>query len=160
MAIEHADLTGSQLHEPKGADTASDGDVYVADGAGSGDWINLLDEGVQNLNLYTLEQRFDDLATASSIYFRVPYKSSLLAMNAILYGAVDADTTLTITIGGVLFGEDLEIVAAGTGAGQIRTLTTTIVNSIPAGTLVQITSDGAATASVRAEIQLEFEAIE
>lgn len=36
--ISHKNLTGNQLHEPKGADTASDGDVYVSDGAGSGTW--------------------------------------------------------------------------------------------------------------------------
>lgn len=36
--VSHASLTGSNLHEPKGADTAALGTVYVADGAGSGSW--------------------------------------------------------------------------------------------------------------------------
>ena len=36
--VAHSTLTGSELHEPKGADTASLGTVYVADGAGSGSW--------------------------------------------------------------------------------------------------------------------------
>jgi hypothetical protein len=36
--ISHSVLTGSQLHEPKGADTAVNGTVYVANGAGSGTW--------------------------------------------------------------------------------------------------------------------------
>lgn len=36
--VNHKNLTGANLHEPKGADTASDGDVYVSDGAGSGSW--------------------------------------------------------------------------------------------------------------------------
>lgn len=36
--VSHASLTGAQLHEPKGADTASLGQVYIADGAGSGSW--------------------------------------------------------------------------------------------------------------------------
>ena len=34
----HKDLTGADLHEPKGADTALAGQVYVSDGAGSGAW--------------------------------------------------------------------------------------------------------------------------
>lgn len=34
----HKNLTGSDLHEPKGADTALVGTVYVSDGAGSGSW--------------------------------------------------------------------------------------------------------------------------
>lgn len=37
---EHNALTGSQLHEPKGADSAASGTVYVSDGAGSGTWTN------------------------------------------------------------------------------------------------------------------------
>jgi len=36
--ISHKNLTGDQLHEPKGADTATVGTSYVADGAGSGTW--------------------------------------------------------------------------------------------------------------------------
>lgn len=35
---EHKDLTGADLHEPKGVDSASAGQVYVADGLGSGVW--------------------------------------------------------------------------------------------------------------------------
>lgn len=34
----HKNLTGSDLHEPKGAASALSGQVYVADGAGSGAW--------------------------------------------------------------------------------------------------------------------------
>lgn len=39
--VAHSTLTGSELHEPKGADTASLGTVYVADGAGSGSWASI-----------------------------------------------------------------------------------------------------------------------
>ena len=35
---EHSTLTGSSLHEPKGVATANDGQIYVANGAGSGAW--------------------------------------------------------------------------------------------------------------------------
>jgi hypothetical protein len=38
MALEHANLTGSQLHEPKGISAASAGKVYISNGAGSGVW--------------------------------------------------------------------------------------------------------------------------
>ena len=37
--VNHNTLTDPYLHEPKGASTASAGQIYVADGAGSGDWI-------------------------------------------------------------------------------------------------------------------------
>lgn len=39
--VSHASLTGSQLHEPKGADVASLGTVYVSNGAGSGSWASV-----------------------------------------------------------------------------------------------------------------------
>lgn len=35
---EHKDLTGTDLHEPKGAATATHGQLYFADGLGSGTW--------------------------------------------------------------------------------------------------------------------------
>lgn len=35
----HKNLTGADLHEPKGADTALSNQVYVSDGAGSGSWV-------------------------------------------------------------------------------------------------------------------------
>lgn len=38
MTVNHASLTDPELHEPKGASTASSGQVYAANGAGSGAW--------------------------------------------------------------------------------------------------------------------------
>jgi len=45
MAIQHADITDPDIHEPKGVATASLGQIYIADGAGSGTWINPLPRG-------------------------------------------------------------------------------------------------------------------
>lgn len=36
--VAHSTLTGSNLHEPKGVASATAGQVYIADGAGSGAW--------------------------------------------------------------------------------------------------------------------------
>ena len=36
--INHSALTGAELHEPKGADTAQNRQIYLSDGAGSGNW--------------------------------------------------------------------------------------------------------------------------
>lgn len=38
--IAHASLTGSDLHEPKGVSGATSGQVYIADGSGSGAWTD------------------------------------------------------------------------------------------------------------------------
>ena len=36
--VSHSGLTGNQVHEPKGIETATLGQWYVTDGAGSGSW--------------------------------------------------------------------------------------------------------------------------
>lgn len=41
MALEHATLTGSQLHEPKGIAAAAANRAYISDGAGSGTWTTI-----------------------------------------------------------------------------------------------------------------------
>ena len=41
MSVQHKDLTDPVLHEPKGASIATDGQVYIADGTGSGVWTTL-----------------------------------------------------------------------------------------------------------------------
>lgn len=39
MTIQHKNITEADLHEPKGVSLATADTLYVADGAGSGDWI-------------------------------------------------------------------------------------------------------------------------
>jgi len=41
MTIEHKDIPEIDLHEPKAVSTATSGDVYQADGVGSGSWSGL-----------------------------------------------------------------------------------------------------------------------
>tara|TARA_R110000803_G_scaffold94488_3_gene162155 strand:+ start:581 stop:1192 length:612 start_codon:yes stop_codon:yes gene_type:complete len=38
MTVNHRTLTGLDLHEPKGADTAGEGKFYKSDGSGGGTW--------------------------------------------------------------------------------------------------------------------------
>ncbi len=38
---EHNTLTGASLHEPKGVETASAKQIYVADGSGGGEWTDI-----------------------------------------------------------------------------------------------------------------------
>ncbi len=44
--VAHSTLTGAELHEPKGAAAANDGEVYVADGAASGAWAAIVPPGL------------------------------------------------------------------------------------------------------------------
>lgn len=40
MTVEHVNITDPYVHEPKGVVAANSGEVYIADGAGSGAWTN------------------------------------------------------------------------------------------------------------------------
>lgn len=57
---KHSLLSGADLHEPKGADTASAGTVYVADGSGSGTWSNIVGTNV------VIVENEDDFPTSSA----------------------------------------------------------------------------------------------
>lgn len=59
--IQHRDIPEAQLHEPKGASTASEGQVYKSDGSGSGAWedINLDPSSI------SVERLIDSASTAA-----------------------------------------------------------------------------------------------
>lgn len=50
MPIEHKDIPEAQLHEPKGASTASANNVYVANGSGSGTWSKVASTALSGLS--------------------------------------------------------------------------------------------------------------
>lgn len=47
---QHSALTGAELHEPKGVDSAAVDKVYVSDGAGSGSWSTVTVLGWEDIN--------------------------------------------------------------------------------------------------------------
>jgi hypothetical protein len=158
MAIEHRDLTGDQLHEPKGADAAADGTAYIADGTGSGEWVDPT-ATVYNKNVYSLTSLMTDVGTAGSVYFHVPVKSRILAYSVLIYGAISADTLFSPFVNGVAIADTETVEAAGTAAGQVTVHSVVSASSMAANSIVRIDTDGAAASTVRADIQLILEAI-
>lgn len=61
MTVEHKNIADAQRHEPKGASTATPGQVYVADGAGSGSWTDI---GNKYGGIYSIDT---DAATSTNI---------------------------------------------------------------------------------------------
>lgn len=74
MAI-HRDLTGAELHEPKGVDTAVNNKVYMTNGAGTGAFKSSMGDNVVLVNALT------DLPTASG------GKIALVANTSYVFGA-------------------------------------------------------------------------
>lgn len=65
MSIQHKNIPEAQLHEPKGASTAASGSVYVADGAGSGSWTDVL-ATLNNRNIIAVAGSMTDASTPSN----------------------------------------------------------------------------------------------
>lgn len=50
MAIEHDSIVDGERHEPKGVGLATSGQIYIADGAGSGVWGNGFNQSIEDFN--------------------------------------------------------------------------------------------------------------
>lgn len=158
MAL-HKDLTGAELHEPKGVDTATSGMVYVADGSGSGTWTDRHD-GHLTRNQYWLTEEISDVSTANSAtYFYIPVQSEIVELACITTAALTtADATLSIYINGVLFADDLTLVQSGSVAGTLHRTTMTTVHTIPAFSIVEVRSDGASDTAAVGKLTLGLRA--
>jgi hypothetical protein len=155
MAL-HKNLTGSDLHEPKGVAAALSGQVYISNGAGTGVWT-AKNADILNANLYTLTGYMADIGSAGapsgSVYFFIPQKSEIISFTSVVHAAlVTADAVLSVYIDGVLFADSLTVPFTGSTAGQRNTKTAVTANTTPANSLVEIRSNGGPTTVVPADI--------
>lgn len=158
MATEHSQLTGAQLHEPKGVATATAGTVYIADGSGSGSWQTPNTSIVQP-NSRLLQTSFTDITNPSSVYFYIPHNCSLVALTVITYAPVTGgDDVLRTYVNGTSRPETSTVTAAGSAAGVASTMSYSGTTLVSAGSIVRIDSDGGSTNTntVRADVQLEI----
>lgn len=142
MAIEHNTLTGNQNHEPRGVETALAGQVYIADGLGSGAWTT---SAVATENLKFVSS-LDDLPEPvagvitledNTVYFQtgaidVSTNTFVLGVNCTYRGSASIGTVLSSSTTGTLFTgvdrtcavSDLTIVCP---SGQIFDYTTSML---------------------------------
>lgn len=155
----HKDLTGAEVHEPKDIDIASAGDVYMADGSGSGSWEPAY-QGILAINQYWLNAEMQDISAASNrVYFYVPVTSEIVSLSAILNGAITtANATLSIYVNGVLFADDLDVPFAGSTAGSVASVNVITANTVNAGSVIEVRSDGASDTTQKAYITLGMRA--
>ena len=142
---EHSTLTGSNLHEPKGAASATSGQVYVADGAGSGTWTD-----VTSAQGYVVSAVIADVSTAETVYVPIPYSGTVAKVTTALEGAIaTADDTITVTNVGVGSMGTITITQSGSAAGDIDTLTPASNNTVTNDDVISIATDGASTSAQR-----------
>lgn len=154
----HKNLTGADLHEPKGIESATSGQVYVANGAGGGAWTSKNGD-ILNANYFVQQAYMPDMGTAGtppgSVFFYVPMKSEIVSLTSVVRDSLTgADGILSIYIDGVLFADTLTVPHSGSSAGQKNTKTIVTANTLSAGSKVEVRSNGGPTNTVPADIIL------
>lgn len=158
----HRDLTGSDLHEPKGADTASANTAYFADGSGSGSWRKItasdIDSSVQNPNTVYMNAVIPDVSTASFVLVPVLDGMSIESAKLTLGGAIATSnaSVLFTRNDGASLGSAVTITHSGSAEGTTFTFTASTNQAISSSGYVKITTDGGSDNSVPLYITLKF----
>lgn len=165
MAV-HADLTGADLHEPKGQAAAAADTVYVADGAGSGAHQKLtLDSldltSVQSPNTYRLQGEFLDVSAPSTILIPVPIDSTFVSARMILSGAITvANSSVSFTRNdGSSFGSAVTIAFSGSGEGVGFDFAPTLNQTITGPGYIKVVTDGVSTTTAKLFVVVTLTAI-
>lgn len=165
----HSTLTGADLHEPKGAATASVHQVYAADGAGSGAWTATptfsnytATASIFNLNKIYLSLYYPDIGTAgpASQWIAMPRAGTITNLWLNLDAAdTTTDTTVTASIGGVnVTNGVITAPHAGSAAGNVVTATPTAANTVSAGQALKFTSSQGSSIVTPCTITIELTA--
>lgn len=158
---QHANLTGADLHELKGASSAAANTVPVANGSGSTVFQKLttssLDTSSIFANKYSLAATLADVSAPSNVKFVVPRASTLTKVWTCLQGAITAaDATLTVTNNAGSTATTITVAFTGSAAGDVDSGTPSSNNTFTAGQVCTVTSDGGSSTTASLYIVLEF----
>ena len=139
--VNHSTLTDPYLHEPKGAASASSGDVYVANGAGSGAWT-----AKETLIELSLEGYLENVSAVEKVYVPIPFAGTVVKILTVLEAVISAaNSTVTVKNAAGSSMGTLTITASGSAAGDVDTLVPASNNTVTADSFITIESDGAST---------------
>jgi hypothetical protein len=158
----HSDLTGSDLHEPKGAATANANEVYVANGSGSGVWKKITSD---SLDAASLKQRFltavlPDVSEASFVLVSIPIACKVVGISYVLGGAITvANSNVSVTRGsGASLGAATLIPYSSSAEGDQFTFTPSANNNFAnPPSYIKIASDGGSTTAAPLYITVTLE---
>ena len=147
MSTEHMTATDPEIHEPKNITTASNNQVYVADGASSGNWTS---------RQIVLNTRIDDVSTAASYWVVTPFAGSVSSIYTVIDGAIGtADATITFELSGTAITDGtITIANASSAAGDVDSSSPTANNVVSAGQAIEVITDGASTGTVSAVVTI------
>ena len=176
MATLHSTITGADNHEPKGVESATSGQVYVANGSGSGAWQSVpasstsvsdpdnvftgsnvetvLYELYQAKNL--IEGSFTDVASVETVLMPVPFGCVVESIKMILAGPITtANSVITVTRSdGAAMGSQT-ISYAGSTEGTSFTFIPSGNDTFVGGThnYIKLVSDGGASGASKMYVQ-------
>lgn len=143
--VNHSTLTDPYLHEPKGVASASSGDVYVANGAGSGSWT-----AKETLIELSLEGYLEDVSAVETVHVPMPFAGTVSKVLTVLEGSIgSADSTVTVKNSAGSSMGAITITSSGSAAGDVDTLLPSSNNTVTADSFITIESDGASTNSAK-----------
>lgn len=148
MAV-HSQLTGDDLHEPKGVESATAGELYVADGAGSGAWQSLDFDSfgaspLAYLETVVLNAVLADVSAVSFILVPIPLTMTLQSARLVLGGGITtADAAVSFTRNGAdSMGSAVTITQAASAEGTSFTFTPSANQTVTGPGYIKIASDG------------------
>ena len=149
--VTHSSLTGADLHEPKGVETANSEDVYVADGSGSGSWKG------QSL---LLDLKLTDISGSFDRYVPIPVACKVVHITTALSAAIGgSDLVLTFKNAAAASMGTITVTQSGSAAGDIDTLTPTSNNTFAVNTAIEIEGNGGPTSHVDLDITILLERV-
>lgn len=140
MSTLHSTITGADNHEPKGVESASSGQVYRANGSGSGTWssvpaaevsvadpYNVITASDVEAALYELYQvenliegQFASAASAETILMPVPFSCKVVSITFILGGSITTGSpiiTVTRSDGAAMGTQTIAFSGSAEGTG-------------------------------------------
>lgn len=163
--IQHVNITDPQIHEPKGASTASSGTVYLANGLGSGawqvipvaslNWTEVQNEINSDIVSGDIEVNGDlyvtavinDISTAGTVIIPLPDNVTVVGALGVLGGVItDNDALISFkNSAGSLMGASVTVPFSGSAKGQQFAFTATGNNVITGPSWVEVETNGAST---------------
>ena len=148
--VNHSALSDPYLHEPKGASTATAGDVYVADGAGSGSWEDHR-RSVVNLHIH-------DISVAENMYVPIPFGGTVSRVSSVIAGAITgADVVLTIKNSSAATMGTITITQAGSAAGDVDFTNPSTNNTTTDNDYILVQGNGGASSHVDCVVSIVVE---
>ena len=139
--VNHSTLTDPYLHEPKGVASASSGEVYVANGSGSGTWT-----AKETLIELSLEGYLEAVSSVETVYVPIPFAGTIVKVLTVLEASISSsNSTVTVKNSAGSSMGTLTITASGSAAGDVDILEPTTNNTVTADSFITVESDGAST---------------